>query len=106
MIDRRNKTEYEERLKEFVKTKDIETGNTVYMPGIELYNAHGDTDQQQNWEHSFRWELMEYTEIEWTFKLYFNKPTIISMEIPADFLEIKFWNQELFQAKNGRYVKE
>ena len=96
MIDRQNMTRYEEHLRELVKTKDLETGNTVYMPGIEIYNAYGYIDREQHWEHSFEWELIEYTEIEWKFKLYFHVPSIISMEIPADFLEIKFWNQGLF----------
>ena len=49
----------------------------------------------------FDWELVEIQSTEMKIQLYFHTPSVISLEIPADFLEIRFWDQSLFQARNG-----
>ena len=76
------------------------------MSGLEIYNAVDRLamTQDQYIKHSFSWQLLEMTDAEWHFQLTFNEPDIISMEIPADYVEIKFWNQELFQSKRGGFV--
>ena len=40
----------------------------------------------------FDWELIEWDSREMKLQVNFNSPVVISLETPADFLEIKFWD--------------
>lgn len=45
------------------------------------------------------WEYVEWANNrELKIQLLFSDPKVVSMEIPADFVNITFWDQELFVA--------
>ena len=69
-----NITLFEESLRTLVVTRDIETGQKVIVPGIEIQNSvdRYSMSKEQYEQHSFNWKLKEWTEDEWLFILTFN----------------------------------
>ena len=51
------------------------------------------------------WEFVRWGDAkEMIFQLTFDKPTIVSMEIPNDEIQVLFFDESLFAATNGKYI--
>ena len=51
------------------------------------------------------WELQSWPDEEtMEFKLNFDNPTIVCMQMPQDFVQIDFYDETLFNTENGAQV--
>ena len=102
-----NDTWFVEQLTRIIETENIHTGEIVETPAFEVEflqsYAHGDDVQ-----FDFEWEFIEWVNNrQMTLQLLFGDDTKkVSMQTPPDYVNVTFWDQELFMTPGGRYVEK
>ena len=100
-----NDTLFEEELRALIYTEDLQTGRIVRKPSFEVELLQSETHDELinfSWEY-IGWKNDKEMELQLVYEG--DQIELISMEDPADFVNITFWNQGLFISKEGLYVR-
>lgn len=88
-----NDTYFEEQLKRWIWLVDVNSKETIFVPALQVEFINSDVRETPDLVNITNWNFEGWDD-DRTMKLSleFDQTEVVSMEIPADYLNITFWD--------------